>query len=803
MNLLDRGNLALQRGDYQEAINIFKRVLDGRKDPKAFVGYGLAQDRLGDSAAARWAFYQALERDPKNAEALEQIRRIEKAPRRAGRTVRRPASVFRAVRSNLEILDGTWKRFFVKGVNIGLGLPGFFPGEFAIKTGTYRKWFDQIADMGANAVRVYTILPPGFYEALAAFNGSGRNLYLFQEIWTELPDRGDFEDGRFTEELQLEIRSAVDVIYGEAELPERPGHAHGAYTHDVSRWLAAFIVGREWESWAVRAFNDLKGRTNGDLSGSFLALRDGTPFERWIARTCDYVQEYEHRTFGLTHPVTAVNWPTLDPLVHPSESTYEQEARLQGTWPEGEVAPFDENSEDTESLDMAKISAIRGSGVFALYHAYPYYPDFMNNDYLGRPNGYLAYLQQLKLHHGDQPVLIAEFGVPTSRESAHWDRQGWQHGGHTEIDQGRINALLMSSIHEAGMAGGIIFSWFDEWFKKNWLFVPVQLPAERKPFWFNFQDPEQNYGLLAAYPGYPDKTVHLAGRAEDWTAATTLYRKTDKALAFRFDDGFDEARRLVQLSVHHDEGFLYVLLITAGPIDFANARYLIGLDTCSSEGGERLLPFGVNFHSPVGLTHLIELSGRHDSRILTASSYDRYLNEGSGEVRPAASDQGAWVMMQNKTNMRRISKDGTRFYPARVATMSRLRFGSLDRRHADYNSLADFFVDRNRIELRIPWGLMNVTDPSSRTVLWMDPNGATRSTPGIRVIAVSYKPGPGGTAAPTSGPSRHTDCFPGRPVPEQVRQYVWKGWETPVYHTYLKDSYLEARKMFHDLPEGA
>jgi hypothetical protein len=105
-----------------------------------------------------------------------------------------------------------------------------------------------------------------------------------------------------------------------------------------------------------------------------------------------------------------------------------------------------------ESFDAARIRSLKGAGYFATYHAYPYYPDFMNNDYLGEENPYLAYLTLLKRHHGDQPVLIGEFGVPSSREIAHWNRKGWHHGGHNFTDQARINGLMMKAIHEAGMA---------------------------------------------------------------------------------------------------------------------------------------------------------------------------------------------------------------------------------------------------------------------------------------------------------------------------------------------------------------
>jgi hypothetical protein len=124
-----------------------------------------------------------------------------------------------------------------------------------------------------------------------------------------------------------------------------------------------------------------------------------------------------------------VNWATLDPIEHPSESTYEDEYRLQGLRPKGgEGTCIDVHIEDIESLDLSKISTVKGNGFFALYHAYPYYPDFMNHDYLEQENTYLAYLSELKEHHGHQPVIVGEFGVPSSRDSAHWHRDGWHHG---------------------------------------------------------------------------------------------------------------------------------------------------------------------------------------------------------------------------------------------------------------------------------------------------------------------------------------------------------------------------------------
>ncbi len=68
----------------------------------------------------------------------------------------------------------------LKGVNMGIAKPGHFPGETAITKEEYFRWFKQIGAMHANAVRVYTIHPPAFYEAFYEYNEIAEQpLYLF------------------------------------------------------------------------------------------------------------------------------------------------------------------------------------------------------------------------------------------------------------------------------------------------------------------------------------------------------------------------------------------------------------------------------------------------------------------------------------------------------------------------------------------------------------------------------------------------------------------------------------------------
>lgn len=791
------GFLAIEHGDYQEACNIFRRAFEGGKTARSFFGFGVSNYHLGDFPTARWAFYKSMELQPDNKPAEKYISEIEKLTTKKPPAVRK--AVFRVAANYLEVYTHRWSRFFVKGVNIGLGLPGYFPGEYPIKKGTYLSWFRQSADLGFNSVRIYTLHPPAFYQALYEYNkSSDKQIYLFQGIWTELPEHDDYNAKRYDAYVKENIRSAVNAVYGNITLPERPGYAHGSYIYDVSPYCAAFIFGREWESCSVRGFNEMHGRKTGDYTGSFISLHGGTPFERWIAKMCDFMQDYEYGQYGLTRPVSVNSWPTLDPLIHESESNYEDELLVQGIRARKDICS---ENEDMESLDTAKIRIEKGAGFFPSYHVYPYYPDFMNHDYLDHDNTYLAYLRALKKHHEGQAVLIAEFGVPSSREVTHWHRDGWHHGGHNSASQAEVNGIQMKSITEAGMAGGIVFSLFDEWFKRNWMFFPYELPPERNPFWFNFQDAEQNYGLLAMYPGYPHKKVSLSGTLQEWSEASIIYKKENEKMFFRFNDGHDPSRDLQTLLMQHDEGFLYLFISTKGEVDFRHAHYLIGLDTCSPAAGEFLFPCATECKSPVGLKFLIHLAGRDKGRILVCSSYDKYLNADTRKIRPEKSDQGAWVIMKNKSNSRRISKNGKKYYPSHVYSMSNLRHGSLDSTNVDFDSLADFFVTGNRIEIRIPWGLINFTDPSSRTVLWMDRDGPTRKTDGIRPVALSYKPSERNVSARKTGLEHNiTDSLPVHLRLEDVRTFSWKEWDVPVYHTYLKEPADAYKKVLADIP---
>lgn len=142
--------------------------------------------------------------------------------------------------------DGEWQPLTVKGVNIGMAKPGVFPGEAGIEKADYAGWFKAIGEMGANTIRVYTIHPPAFYEALLEYNEAHEQpLYLFHGVWLEEEPVEEQLDvyGEPTELFQTEIQHIVDIIHGNAVIEPKVGHASGTYTADVSPYMIGWMLG--------------------------------------------------------------------------------------------------------------------------------------------------------------------------------------------------------------------------------------------------------------------------------------------------------------------------------------------------------------------------------------------------------------------------------------------------------------------------------------------------------------------------------------------------------------------------------
>ena len=131
------------------------------------------------------------------------------------------------------------KRFW-SGVDLGATVPGTLPGELATTRADYDRWLRGMGALGANVVRVYTLMKPRFYEALAAYNARHRRspIRLIQGVWIDEERFLAAQDAyAITASFDRDLAGAVRALHGDATLPPRRGYASGRYRADVSRWL--------------------------------------------------------------------------------------------------------------------------------------------------------------------------------------------------------------------------------------------------------------------------------------------------------------------------------------------------------------------------------------------------------------------------------------------------------------------------------------------------------------------------------------------------------------------------------------
>lgn len=658
--------------------------------------------------------------------------------------------------------NGDWKQLFMNGVNIGASEPALFPGDLTISYETYLRWFDYISKMNCNCIRVYTMMRPQFYLALKDYNSKAENpIYLFQGIWVNEDDierLGDVyaENEKILTDFKQDAINITDVIHGNAVIPDSPGKASGTYRADVSTWLAGWIIGIEWDPNLVNN-TDEQHPDMRDHDGNYLYTQSATPFEAFLCRAGDALIDHETETYQFQAPLAFTNWITTDPLSHPNEPHFDE----------------DKATVNTENVKFRNFAP----GMFASYHIYPYYPDSLNyqEDYLlnldetGKVDTYSAYLKDLKLVH-TLPILVAEFGIPTSRGMGHESVMGYNQGHVDENAQGAMLIDMIDSIHDTGYAGGLVFTWQDEWFKRTWNNVMFDI-ADRRPFWSNIQTTEQCFGIMAFDPGETYTLCYPDGDLSDWAGLEPVVT-TEQG----------------ELYVQSDERYVY-LMVKAKDYDFNNDTLYIPVNTIAEQGNTKIKDKSVRFDD--GADFLISLHGASDSHIYVDRYYDafyyyfidsRMLSDYPLIKDADVKDSGVFDEMLMCYGYH-LTVGGTGAeVPDKTYETGKLLYGNANPDAEAYASLSDFCYGNGGVEIRIPWQLLNVMDPSSKQQM-ADFNETQVIMPqdyesfdfgfgyvrGSESLSISF----GGT-------------------------YSYEEWNTPEWHERLKPAYYELQKFLKD-----
>jgi hypothetical protein len=376
---------------------------------------------------------------------------------------------------------------------------------------------------------------------------------------------------------------------------------------------------------------------------------------------------------------------------------------------------------------------------------------------------------------------------------AHLQPQGWTHGGHDEIAMAAIDARLTREIHDAGLAGGMLFAWLDEWFKKNWVVIDYEIPLENTRQWHNMMDAEQNYGILAMLAGPAETTPVPGGDPARWRRLEALGRA-----------GTSPGAGPSRIRIGSDESYLYIAVEFPGlaghPFPWDSLGIGLALDSYQPNLGQRRLPGGIE--SEIGFEFLAEFDAPERAGLRVTPDYDPYLGRsaivdgddfGRFARRPVtitARDDGRFDSLFVITNRARFARDG-RFIPASGYDRGILRFGA-----DSVTTLADWYYDAaaGLLELRLPWNLVNVSDPSTGTLLFertAGPQIGTAHSDGVRAGVYVRRKADGQVVAalPALTGDRR---WPAAGFPS----WQWPTWDAPRWHQHLKPVYDSLRLLW-------
>ena len=636
--------------------------------------------------------------------------------------------------------NGEYLPFEIRGVNLGVGIPGEWATDYAIDEETYLRWFEYIQELGANTIRVYTILQDDFYNAFYEYNVRREEqdeepLWLIHGVWVNdyvQNSHRDAYDDEFLQTLLDDCRTVVDILHGKKSLTLGYGVGSGSYRKDVSDWVIGYILGVEWEDVTV-AYTNEKYPERNSYSGTYMyTTENASPFEAMLCQVGDKIIEYESERYKQQRLVAFSNWPTTDPFAYTQRVTefFSKCASI--------------NVENIRTTDKFI------SGYFASYHVYPYYPDYlyyvlnlteegeeedreteresdasaenvryegipfeevMTGDFTadyyddeGQMNTYYAYLKILNQFH-NIPVVISEYGVSTGRGMAQRDRYtGRNQGNMSEAEQGQALIDCYEDIMNTGSAGSCIFTWQDEWFKRTWNTMHA-VDLDNTPYWSDYQTNEQYFGLLSFDPGKEESVCYVDGDISEWTEADIVQEN---------DEG--------TLSMKYDEKFLY-FCVKKEDFDPERDVLYIPVDTTPKSGSTYCENYGISFERASDF--VICIDGRSDSRVMVQERYEvlraMYLQEIEGsnpfQVVPELDTslfKPISLMLQMTTfDMLQNSAHGG----AETYETGKLRYGNANPKDEDFDSLADFiFTEDGGVEIRLPWQLLNFSNPSEMMI---------------------------------------------------------------------------------------
>lgn len=621
--------------------------------------------------------------------------------------------------------DGKWEDFIMRGVELG-----------AVQTeyNEYLRQLTSICDMNANAVRVHVLMPPDFYRAFHDLNRSGRTLWLVQGV--ELSDdtfsaMTDMRSGNMVRLMRTHGRHCVDALHGNM----------GDYKCDVSQFTMAYIVGDKWDPNLVLYTDHEAADIAGDFKGKYASVWNtakATP--TLLAQVIDDIFRYETLKYAQQHLIGLGNTYKTDALFHDS------------TWALG----FNENIASVNTCHISASTKVK-TGVFAacridagVMQCMSFDPEYINyKDPDGNVNPVRYYVDALYNAHRI-PVLLggatvsAACGVSGSDEILGYDR-----GGIGEKKQAEGLCFIYSQAVDAGLCGGFAGWYTDEPTATAW---NTEKFAEHNGRWLDAQDSEQSLGLVALEPDSPYK---VDGDASEWAEVKSITAGAGMSLKAAGDEKYLYLHINIE-GYNADRDVIYV------PFDIAPFS---GSTACANQ--KLTFDRNIDFLLAVNGSKRAKLTVQEYYNVQKARNYQELYSEFWFTSMPGASENNFDDITQYaRPALYPVGKDkiSALHVPAGL-----LRYGNADPQSKDYDSLANYCLDGDDIEVRIPWALLNFSDPSKGEIIG-DPGASMNARMAVDALYIGLSVYHEGNLSSCGSGALSMPCFTGTAYRERVRE---------------------------------
>lgn len=607
--------------------------------------------------------------------------------------------------SSSEILlkkDGKFETFTIKGVELNSFYPGYEFSDYNIDKETYLKWIKEIDEMGANTIKVANRLDPDFYDALYEYNIDNEDpMYIFQCITLTDYDANNSESiYGFLNELVNECRIAVDVVHGNRYLVTSKVFARGLYSKDVSPWTLGYIISSIGKEETI-AYTDNTDKRVSDVGydGKYFYTKDGaSETECIIALVMDEIVDYETSKYNEQRLVSLMVSMLQDTFEF-KENVNVQMGKMcyinlnnimqKDTFKAGQITSY--NLEE-HADDFLEILSDEEKEEYATILA--------STDRTTYYNGYVDFINK----YYDNPVLIARYGHSTARIKDDEEEEVI-----TEVQQGEKLVEEFKEFVNLECCGAIISSWQDNWSIESWN-TAHNVDKENEIYWADNQSINQKYGLLAFMTADEKSICYTDGSTDDWNEKDCI---------------LDNGRYKLYAKYDYENVYIMVTGISE------NQDVYIPIDV-TPKSGTTTYTDNTNLKFNREADFLIKIAGSEYGEILVQEYYDStraiYENRITGTLQYSTvpdKNSNKFVSMRAilqkgidpKVDISEMTAEERKKYRMyNVYTTGRLVYGNSNPQSVEYNSLADYYLKDDILEIKIPWELLNFYAPNEMLI---------------------------------------------------------------------------------------